>query len=186
MSDFNLDEIPEDIGDRLMLGGGIRLTKERNAYIATCAFCFEHDVRCVPVTYERVNKFYEQKGVTPFAMCCCEYCFKSDRTELFIRYLDGIIIMELARYLNRKCQTLKDPVFTAPGVIQNDNDFYTFKQLALTEGVFGRETKRHKNLRHRKMLRAIMKDRQKFSPNLLSRQMLQSLFSEGGGDLTTR
>jgi hypothetical protein len=154
------------------------IIKDGDHFIACCAFCFEPKVRCVPISYDSIESFYRACDATPFALCCCDECFNSDRTELFLSFVDAVMILELARWLHK--DDPDDPFWKRKGLINNSDDFYTFRRMAMKRGVFAREARRHSNLKHRRTLKTIMqhRDNNKFTPNLVFQGLLQKLYND--------
>ena len=70
----------------------------------------------------------------PIAVACCSKCYKSDPEELHQSVTDFIVIDQLWAYKSGKRE----------GIIKSDNAFMAWREEAIKNGVFERETARHR------------------------------------------
>ena len=105
---------------------------DRPQLIARCGICFKENAECQPISYPSIVEVFKLCNIAPIAIACCSECLKSDPQELHQSITDFIIIDQMWAYVTGKRE----------GIIYSDAAYKAFREEAIANGVFERESRR--------------------------------------------
>ena len=142
---------------------------------ARCSVCFTDTKDCLPVSYQVILDIYKELKLPPRVHAVCQNCLtKKDKKDLYINLMDYFVTHEIWRW---SCGP-KD------GIIQSNEEFRVFLEMAHLRGTLYREGKRirqyhlkHDRTAQKDYLESLLKQRTTdYKPNLIYQNLFNKLY----------